>query len=62
MCINEVLVADGSIRDAISHRASSGELKKIAVKNGMTTILEDGFAKVRAGKTTIEEVLRVVHE
>jgi general secretion pathway protein E len=60
--INEVLVADQEIKDAIMRRAPAGELKQIAVKNGMTTMLDDGFAKVRAGMTTVEEVLRVIHE
>lgn len=62
VCINEVLVADGDIRDAILRKASAAELKDIAIRNGMTTMLEDGFKKIRAGETTVEEVLRVVHE
>jgi type II secretory ATPase GspE/PulE/Tfp pilus assembly ATPase PilB-like protein len=62
VCINEVLVADEEIREAILKKCSAAELKKIAVKNGMTTMLEDGISKVRNGLTTIEEVLRVVHE
>ena len=43
-------------------RADAGEIKKIAVKNGMVPILEDGFRKALAGLTTIEEILRVVNE
>jgi type II secretory ATPase GspE/PulE/Tfp pilus assembly ATPase PilB-like protein len=62
LCINEVLVADPDIREAIMRKASSGEIRTIAIKNGMTSILEDGFRKARAGQTTIEEILRVVHE
>ena len=62
MCINEVLVADNEIREAILRRASADEIKKIAIKNGMTTMLEDGLQKVKNGFTTVEEVLRVVHE
>lgn len=62
VCISEVLVADAAIRDAILRKASSSELRKIAITNGMTTMLEDGFAKARAGQTSIEEVLRVVYE
>ncbi len=60
--ISEVLVADAEIREAILNKASSVEIRRIAIKNGMTTMLEDGFDKVRAGETTVEEVLRVVHE
>ncbi|HVV39077.1 MAG TPA: GspE/PulE family protein [Candidatus Paceibacterota bacterium] len=62
VCINEVLAADDDIRAAIMRSASSSELKAVAVKNGMTTMLEDGFEKARAGDTTVEEVLRVVYE
>ncbi|MCI0542713.1 GspE/PulE family protein [bacterium] len=60
--INEVLVADEEIREAILSRASASELKKIAVKNGMTTMQEDGLQKVKNGVTTMEEILRVVRE
>ncbi len=62
ICINEVLVADTEIKEAILRRASANEIKKIAIKNGMTTMFEDGFMKVRDGLTTVEEVLRVIHE
>jgi type IV pilus assembly protein PilB len=62
VCIKEVFVADDEIREAILRKASASELKKIAIKNGMTTMVEDGFNKVIKGETTIEEVLRVVHE
>ncbi len=60
--INEVLVADQSVKEAIMRQASAGEIKALAVANGMTTMLDDGFTKVRASRTTIEEVLRVIHE
>lgn len=60
--INEVLCADAKVKDAILRRASASELRAIAVGNGMTTMLEDGAQKVRDGQTTIEEILRVIHE
>jgi len=62
LCISEVLVADAAMREAIMRKASSTELRKLAIKGGMTTMLEDGFVKARAGHTSIEEVLRVVYE
>jgi type IV pilus assembly protein PilB len=62
LSINEVLVADTAIREAILAGASSNAIKKLAIANGMTTMIEDGFAKVRTGQTTIAEVLRVIHE
>src|SRR3989344_2809933 len=60
--IHEVMVAEARIRDAILRKASSGEIRQLAIEAGMTTMLEDGFAKARRGVTTIEEVLRVVHD
>ena len=62
ICINEVLVADETIREAILRKASASEIRALAISHGMTSMLEDGFNKVKAGKTTIEEVLRVIRE
>ncbi|HEV8666919.1 MAG TPA: GspE/PulE family protein, partial [Candidatus Paceibacterota bacterium] len=62
LCINEVLVATDEIRKAILRKASAAELKELAIQNGMTTMLEDGMAKVKNGETTLEEVLRVINE
>ncbi|HWA32370.1 MAG TPA: GspE/PulE family protein [Candidatus Paceibacterota bacterium] len=62
MVIAEVLVADDDIRAAIIAKGSAADLKHIAVKNGMTTMLVDGVRKALAGQTSIEEVLRVTHE
>ena len=41
-------------------RASSAEIMHTATSQGMLTLRQDGWAKVRAGLTSIEEVLRVV--
>ncbi len=62
MGIYEILEMSDFIREALMRRADAGEIKKIAVKNGMTTLLEDGFKKAVEGRTTIEELLRVIHE
>ncbi len=59
--VNEVLVADADIREAILRKVSALEIKNIAIKNGMGTMLMDGWTKVRKGITTIEEVVRVLH-
>ena len=60
--VNEVLVVDAEVREAILHKASAAAIRDIAIKNGMTTMLQDGFNKASYGLTTIEEVLRIVHE
>ena len=41
-------------------RASSEEIKRVAVKQGMQTLRQDGLEKVLMGLTTIEEVGRDV--
>jgi type IV pilus assembly protein PilB len=43
---------------AIAH-ASESEIGAVAAEEGMLTLREDGLAKVRAGVTSLEEVLRV---
>lgn len=60
--INEILVADENIKEAILRKASASEIKKIAIEGGMTTMFEDGYKKVTCGITTLEEVLRVINE
>ncbi len=60
--IHEVLEINEEIRDAIMRRADASDIQKLAIKNGMKTMLEDGFAKAVQGITTIEEVLRVINE
>lgn len=60
--IGEVLVMDNEIREAMLRKASATEIKNIAIKNGMTTMVENGISKVKTGATTLEEILRVTHE
>jgi len=60
--IREVLEVNDTIRKLIMSRASAQEIKAAAVKGGMTTMLEDALAHAAQGMTTIEEILRVVHE
>jgi len=62
MGIYEILEMSDEIRSAILRRADSSEIKEIAVKNGMKTLLKDGFQKAVDGLTTIEEILRVVKD
>lgn len=60
--IFEILEIDDDIRDAIVRKADAGEIKEMAIKNGMTTMIEDGLRKALDGITTIEEILRVINE
>lgn len=60
--IREVLEINNEVRSLIMQRASAQEIKDAAVRNGMTTMLVDGVRKAAEGLTTIEEVLRIIHE
>lgn len=60
--IFEILEMNDEIREAIMKRENSSVIANIAAQNGMTSMLEDGFRKTIEGKTTIEEILRVIHE
>ena len=60
--IYEVLPATEKLRTLITQKASSDQLQKQAVADGMIGMLQDGLDKVSSGLTTIEEVLRVVRE
>ncbi|MDP3741153.1 MAG: GspE/PulE family protein [bacterium] len=60
--IQEVLVIDNDIREATLKRVTADDIRKIAIKNGMIPMIEDGFRKAKDGITTIEEVLRMLYE
>jgi type IV pilus assembly protein PilB len=54
----EVMPTTPEIRELILDRASTTEIRKLAIKQGMLTLREDGLIKVGKGITTVEEVLR----
>ncbi|MHC1788760.1 type II secretion system ATPase GspE [Solidesulfovibrio sp.] len=56
--IHELLVIDESMADLILHSSEAGRIRATAVASGMTTLREDGLAKILNGITTIEEVIR----
>ena len=60
--IREVLNVTEDIRKLVMNRADAQEIKLAAVRGGMTTMLQDALMKVSEGLTSIEEVVRVVHE
>lgn len=60
MGVHEVMSMSEDIERACVNHASGDEIARIAVQQGMKTLRDDGFAKVRAGLTSIEEIMRVV--
>ena len=59
VAIYEILIMDDTIRDFVTTNPSVTELRRLLRERGMSTLREDGFEKMKAGQTTVSEVLRV---
>ncbi len=57
--IHEVLRVDESIRQLITERASTSQLRRAALRTGLRDLRFDGLRKAVAGATSLEEVIRV---
>ena len=60
--IFEILSITDEIRPLVIAHAPASEIKHLALEQGMKTLREDGWDKVLAGTTTIDEILRVTEE
>jgi len=60
--IHELLVVDDPVRALVMARADAAQVRRHATAAGMATLRDDGFAKARAGVTTVAEVLRVTQD
>jgi len=54
--LHELLLGTDRIKRAILKRATPEQLRKVAVDEGMTTLLQDGAVKVLQGRTTLQQV------
>jgi type II secretory ATPase GspE/PulE/Tfp pilus assembly ATPase PilB-like protein len=59
LAIYELLVLSEALRPLVLSRTASSTIASRAIEQGMRTLRDDGWNKVRNGITTIEEVLRV---
>ena len=59
MGIHELLVASDEIKRMVQHRRTAEEIRTTAMKEGMTTLKQDGILKVLKGHTDIGEVRAV---
>ncbi|CCD95851.1 putative General secretion pathway protein E (Type II traffic warden ATPase) [Bradyrhizobium sp. ORS 375] len=57
--IFEILELNQGIRSLIQGTSDAAVIDRSAIHGGMTTMLDDGLAKCRAGATSVAEVLRV---
>jgi type II secretory ATPase GspE/PulE/Tfp pilus assembly ATPase PilB-like protein len=60
--IYELLIVTEGIRQLVLKRASADIIREAAVRQGMRTLREDGWEKVRTGVTSVAEVVRVTQE
>ena len=58
----ELLMVEDEIRKLILKNADANQMRSVARQQGMRTLIEDGADKIKAGKTTLSEVLRVTQE
>jgi type IV pilus assembly protein PilB len=56
--VYEVMMMTPRVRELVLERASAGEIKGVAISEGMLTLRRDGLQKLRRGLTTVEEILK----
>jgi len=57
--LHEVLVNSDDLRHAILQKATANQLRELALKEGMRTLLQDGIEKCLEGLTDLKQVLAV---
>ena len=61
LALQELLVVDAALQQAIVHRAGLEEMRELARRQGMRTLAEDGIEKALQGWTMLSEVVRVLY-
>jgi type IV pilus assembly protein PilB len=56
--VYEVMEMSSKIRDLVLERASAGDIKRLAIAEGMLTLRRDALEKLKRGLTSVEEVLK----
>jgi len=60
--IQELMIMDDEVRALVMRKADAATIRRACTSHGMTLLRQDGADRVLAGKTTIEELLRVTQE
>jgi type II secretion system protein E len=60
--IFEMMLVTDEVRALILENASAPELRKVAARQGMRSLRDDGFRQLTLGRTTVQEVLRVTKD
>lgn len=57
--IYEIYPISAAMRELVVSKATAGQLKALAVREGHRNLYQDGLIKAARGQTTVEEVIRV---
>lgn len=57
--VYEIMRVTEAVERLVVERATTDALKKVALSQGMKALRDDGIIKARAGKTSLQEVMRV---
>lgn len=60
--IFELMTVTDDIRSLILENVSARDLRRVAAREGMTSLRDDGFRHLCEGRTTIQEILRVTKD
>jgi general secretion pathway protein E len=60
--VHELMIVDDAVRDLVMKKADASSIRRVCSSKGMKVLRQDGAERVRAGQTTIEELLRVTQE
>jgi type IV pilus assembly protein PilB len=60
LALHEVMAVSEEVERLAVERASATAIEAVAKSEGMKTLRDDGMAKVLAGVTSLDEILRVV--
>ncbi len=60
IAIQEVLLINDAVREAINSDIDREELKRLVYKSDVITMLQDGLEKVLEGLTTFDEIYRII--
>ncbi|MDB5330967.1 MAG: xpsE 3 [Phycisphaerales bacterium] len=58
----EMMPVTEDVRALILERASSGTIRKVAIRQGMNSLRGDGWRLIKEGRTTVEEVIRMTKD
>jgi general secretion pathway protein E len=62
MAIQELMIMDDEIRGLVMQKADASMIRRACTAHGMKLLRQDGAERIMAGRTTIEELLRVTQE